>query len=109
MPQPAQAPIVTDLKPNDLSNQIFLRDLVQNKQAVLDFTCAHTQQGPEGFTLTLTIFGHAEKKECRTVSDMSVSELAALWSVSISALHNVSLTGFKVDSYCQDASSRSIP
>ena len=59
--------------------------LVQNKQAVLDFSCAHTQQSSEGFTLTLTIFGHAEKKECRTVSNMSVPELAALWSVSFHA------------------------
>ena len=59
--------------------------LIQNKQAVLDFSCAHAQQSPEGFTLTLTIFGHAEKKECRTVSNMSVPELAALWSVSFYA------------------------
>lgn len=52
----------------------------QHKQAALDFTCGHTEATPQGFTLTLTIFGHAESKECRSVSNMSLSELAALWT-----------------------------
>ncbi len=49
---------------------------------MLDFACAHTQPTEQGHALTLTIWGQAECTSARNVSNMSIPEIASLWTVS---------------------------
>ena len=56
---------------------------MQNKQATLEFSCGHTEGTRQGFTLTLTIFGHAQSKDRKSFSKLSLSDIAALWTVHV--------------------------
>ena len=55
---------------------------------MLDFACAHTEQTDKGQSLTLTIWGQAESTTVKNVSNMSLHEIAGMWTVCCSLSHD---------------------